>query len=90
MATTNETKSKGVNLIKVNKALSLFISESLSEQFTITGLKKEGKNWSAIAEVYEDSAFIQTIGKKTGAKDRNLYSFLLSDELEVVAFEKSN
>ena len=79
-----------MEITKVRKAVNDFIKASLSAQFTITGLKKEGKNWAATAEVYEDSAFIQTIGKKTGAKDKNLYSFLLDDNLEIVAFEKTN
>lgn len=74
---------------KVNKTLGNFIKASFSNQFTITGLKKEGKNWAATAEIFEESAFIQTIGKKTGAKDKNRYSFVLNDDLEIIAYEKT-
>lgn len=90
MSTKTATKKKPVTIKDVNKSLSSFITDLLSDQFTIISMKKEGPNWSAMAEVFEESDFIQTIGKKTGAKDKNLYSFLLSDELEVIAYEKTN
>ena len=88
--TKTAPKNKSVTIKDVNGALSSFISEMISEQFSITSMKKEGINWAAMADVFEESDFIQTIGKKTGAKDKNLYSFLLSDELEVIAYEKTN
>ncbi|MEQ8548941.1 MAG: hypothetical protein RIC03_13580 [Cyclobacteriaceae bacterium] len=75
---------------KVNKVLSDFIKARLSPQFSITSIKKDGDNWEATADVFEDSAFIQTVGLKTNAKDKNTYAFQLDDKFELIGFEKLN
>jgi len=75
---------------KVNKVLSDFIKARLSPQFSITSIKKDGNNWTATADVFEDSSFIQSVGLKTNAKDKNMYAFQLDDSLELTGFEKIN
>lgn len=44
--------------------------------------------WYAEVEVYEESAFIKSIGLPTRVLDRNIYSVKLNDSLEVMSFER--
>lgn len=73
---------------KVNEKTSEFIKSRLSKQFHITSIKKDKELWNVKAEVFEESEFIQTIGIKTNAKDKNLYTFQLDDKLNIVGYEK--
>jgi len=44
--------------------------------------------WEAEAEVYEESAFIKSLGLPTRVMDRNIYRVKLDDHLEVQSFER--
>ncbi len=73
---------------QVRKVVSDYIKKSLSDNFKIIKIKGAGKTWIALAEVYEDSAFIKSIGLNTNAKDRNFYRFELDDKMEIIGFEQ--
>ncbi len=44
--------------------------------------------WEAEAEVYEESAFIKSLGLPTRVMDRNIYMVKLDDHLTVQSFER--
>lgn len=44
--------------------------------------------WEAEAEVYEESAFIKSLGLPTRVMDRNTYMVKLDDHLVVQSFER--
>jgi hypothetical protein len=73
---------------KVNKVVSDYVKSKLSSEFKIISALKFGDNWKVTAEVFEDSAFIQSIGLKTKAKDQNTYEFTLDENLEIIGFDK--
>jgi len=44
--------------------------------------------WEAEAEVFEESAFIKSLGLPTRVMDRNIYMVKLDDHLKVQSFER--
>ena len=76
-------------IIEVRKKVTSFLEEALvvTSVKIVKALKTED-GWEALAEVYEDSAFIKELGLQTRVKDKNLYEVKLADDLEITAFEK--
>lgn len=80
---------KQPSILDARKKVSSFLMEALKvRDVKIIKTLKEENCWEALAEVYEDSAFIQELGLNTRVKDRNLYEIKLAEDLEVIAFEK--
>ena len=75
---------------KVRKTVSEYIGSNLSQEYSISSISKDGEEWLVVAEVFEKSAFIQSIGLDTSAKDKNTYEFRLDDKLEIVGFQKTS
>jgi hypothetical protein len=49
---------------------------------------REGDGWETEAEVFEESAFIKSLGLRTRVHDRNVYTVKLDDHLGVQSFER--
>lgn len=76
-------------IIAVREKVESFLGEALMlESVKIVKVLKADDGWEALAEVYEESAFIKELGLHTRVKDKNLYEVKLTDDLEIVSFEK--
>ena len=73
---------------KVHKVILEFIEGMFPGEANITQAQKTDQGWEVKVEVYEDSAFIKSIGLKTEVKDRNFYVIRLDKNLEVVGYER--
>ena len=76
-------------IIGVRQKVTSFLGDALMvKSIKIVKTLKTEDGWEALAEVYEDSAFIKELGLQTRVKDKNLYEVKLADDLEITAFEK--
>jgi len=46
--------------------------------------------WRAEAEVFEESGFIKSLGLPTRVQDRNVYTVMLDNSLEVISYEQAD
>lgn len=80
---------KPLAIIAVRQKAASFLGEALTvESVKIVKTLKTEDGWEALAEVYEDSAFIKELGLQTRVKDRNLYEVKLDEDLDITAFER--
>jgi hypothetical protein len=79
-------KEHGMGIDEAEKTISDFLHKKLSRDSKIIRLEKTEKGWVGDAEVFEDSAFIKSLGLATKVKDRNFYEVLLNNELDVVGY----
>ena len=79
-------KEHGLGIDEAGKTISDFLFKKLGRDSKIIRLEKTEKGWVGDAEIFEDSAFIKSLGLATKVKDRNIYEILLSSELEVVGY----
>ena len=83
------SSKKSPGIIEVRGKVTSFLRDALVvESIKIVKTIKTEDGWEAMAEVYEDSAFIKGLGLQTRVKDKNLYEVKLADDLEITAFEK--
>ena len=73
----------------VNNQIVDFLIETIGNEAKVIRIEKDGENWIGIAEVFEDSNFIKSIGLNTNVKDRNLYEVKLDKDLEIVSFSRT-
>ncbi len=74
---------------EARKSALRFLEESLNlEGAKLFAVRKTADGWEASAEVFEDSAFIKSLGIASRTKDRNIYHLKLSPELVVVSYER--
>lgn len=74
---------------EVRQAALRFLEESLNlEGAKLFAVRKLADGWEVSAEVFEDSAFIKSLGIASRTKDRNIYHLKLSPELVVVGYER--
>ncbi len=73
---------------QINDIALSFLQENLSTDVKIIKVNKQGELWKVIAEVFEDSAFIKSIGLNTNVKDRYLYEIELDGQLEIIAYSR--
>jgi len=77
------------NIEETRKAVIAFLKQILNvNEVTVVNLRKGEDRWEAEAEVFEESTFIKSLGLSTKAKDRNIYSVILNDGMEVLAYER--
>jgi hypothetical protein len=77
------------NIEEAGKMASEFLKKALNvNDLKVTKTTKVDDGWEAEAEVYEESAFIKSLGLPTRVKDRNIYTLKLDDRLEVVSYER--
>lgn len=80
---------KPFTIIEVRQKVSSFLRDALMvKSIKVVKTLKTEDGWEALAEVYEDSAFIKELGLQTRVKDRNLYEIKLDEEMEITAFER--
>ena len=74
---------------EARQAALRFFEESLNlEGANLIALRKTVDGWDASAEVFEDSAFIKSLGLATRTKDCNIYHLKLSADLAVISYER--
>lgn len=74
---------------KVKVAVTVFLKKTLSiSDAKVIKVTKVEDAWETEVEVYEDSAFIKSLGLPTRVKDRNIYAVKMNDNLEVQSYER--
>ncbi len=69
------------------------VSTMTHSQAKLVKLEKtmqDGGGWIGYAEVFEESAFIKSLGLPSRVMDRNLYEVRLNNALEVIGYAKKN
>ncbi len=72
----------------VNRAVLGFLREVLKKEGTIIKTSKASEGWEVQVEVIEESAYMKALGIAARVMDRNVYEAKLSEDLEVVSFER--
>jgi len=77
------------SIIDAGKAVGEFMKKTLgANDFKLIKTTKVDDGWEAEEEVYEESAFIKSLGLHTRVRDRNIYLVKLNDALEVESYER--
>jgi len=71
---------------EVGKAIKDFFKEVLDKDSKVIKIAKSQEGWIGEAEIYEESAFIKSLGLPTRVQDRNIYEIKLTDALEVISY----
>ncbi len=66
------------------------MTESKAKLVKLERTSQDGGGWIGYAEVFEESAFIKSIGLPSRVMDRNLYEVRLNNALEVVGYAKKD
>ena len=79
------------NIDEAARAMSEFLKRTLSvEETKAIRIAKTPEGWEGEIEVYEESAFIKSIGLSTKVKDRNIYKVKIDENMEVQSYERMN
>jgi len=79
------------NIEEAGKTAGEFLKKALNvNELKVIKTTKVDDGWEAEAEVYEESAFIKSLGLPTRVKDRNIYTVKLDDSLDVVSYERKS
>ncbi|MFN3386021.1 MAG: hypothetical protein ACK42Y_05480 [Candidatus Thermochlorobacter sp.] len=70
------------------KKLVSFVSAMTGNTAKLVKLEKVPEGWLGYAEVYEESAFIKSVGLPSKVMDRNIYEVKMNASLEVTAFAR--
>ena len=74
---------------EVKDIVVAFLQKALStKDIKVIGASKTGTQWLVEAEVYEENAFMKSLGLPTRVLDRNLYEVKLDEALEVESYER--
>jgi len=73
---------------EVGKAIKDFLKEVLDKDSKVIKIEKSQEGWIGKAEVFEESAFIKSLGLPTKVQDRNIYEIKLADKLEVNSYAR--
>jgi hypothetical protein len=73
---------------EVGKAIKDFLKEVLDKDSKVIKIEKSQEGWIGKAEVFEESAFIKSLGLPTKVQDRNIYEIKLTDNLEVTSYAR--
>ena len=85
----SKTAVKKPAIVEVREKTDEFLKQVLNvESVKIIKTSKTEEGWLAIAEVYEDSAFIKELGLKTKVKDKNLYEIQFDSNFEIISYEQ--
>ncbi|MDD5598924.1 MAG: hypothetical protein PHV82_13335 [Victivallaceae bacterium] len=79
-----------MDIIKAGNKIKEFLNGQLGREAKIIKLLKTDDGWTGEAEVFEESSFIKSLGLPARVQDRNIYEVLLSEELEVIGFQKKD
>lgn len=76
------------NIEEVGKTVTEFLKKTLNvKDVKVIKAIRADDGWEAEAEVYEESAFIKSLGLPARVRDRNIYAVKLNDSLEVESYE---
>lgn len=73
---------------EVGKAIKDFFKKTLGIDSKVIKIAKSHDGWIGEAEIYEESAFIKSLGLPTKVQDRNIYEIKLTDNLEVNSYAR--
>ena len=73
---------------EVNRAVQAFLREVLKKEGVIVKTSKTSEGWEVQVEVIEENAYTKALGIPARVMDRNVYEAKLSDDLEVVSYER--
>ena len=77
------------NMEEARIAVSEFLKKTLNaKDVKVIKTAKVSDGWEAELEVYEESAFIKSLGLATRVQDRNTYAVKLNDSLDVESYER--
>ena len=77
------------NMEEARIAVSEFLKKTLNaKDVKVIKTAKVSDGWEAELEVYEESAFIKSLGLATRVQDRNTYAVKLDDSLDVESYER--
>ncbi|MGQ9806695.1 MAG: hypothetical protein ACUVRP_11555 [Chlorobiales bacterium] len=82
-----------MNFEQAAKKIVDFVGSMTDSKAKLVKLEKttqDGGGWIGYAEVFEESAFIKSIGLPSRVMDRNLYEVRLNSALEVIGYAKKN
>ncbi len=72
---------------EAGKAVGDFLKKALSaKEVRVIKVGRVSGGWETEAEVYEESAFMKSLGLPVKVQDRNIYRVKLNDELEVQSY----
>jgi hypothetical protein len=78
-----------MNIIQATQTITTFIKDSFGLAARVISIEKsDDGGWQGEAEVFEESAFIKSLGLNTKVKDRNIYDVHLNATLEVVGYTR--
>ncbi len=73
---------------QVREAIRSFFEKTFGTGAKVTKITKSEDGWIGEAEVYEESAFIKSLGLPSRVQDRNTYEINLSNTLEVTSYAR--
>jgi hypothetical protein len=73
---------------KVSKVIRDFFEKTLGRDAKVIKITKSEDGWIGEAEIYEESAFIKSLGLPSRVQDRNTYEINLSNTLEVTSYAR--
>jgi hypothetical protein len=73
----------------VSKTVAEFLQRVLGvDSLRVVAVSKTAEIWDVEAEVFEESAFLKSLGLPSRVKDKNLYKVRLNDAMEVESYER--
>jgi len=71
---------------QVREAIRDFFEKTFGRDAKVIKITRSKDGWVGEAEIYEESAFIKSLGLPTRVQDRNTYEIKLTDTLEVTSY----
>lgn len=73
----------------VSKTVTEFLQRVLGvDSLRVVAVNKTADVWDVEAEVFEESAFLKSLGLPSRVKDKNLYRLRLNGAMEVESYER--
>ena len=73
----------------VSKTVTEFLQRVLgADSVRVVAINKANEVWDVEAEVFEESAFLKSLGLPSRVKDKNLYKVRLNGAMEVESYER--
>jgi hypothetical protein len=73
----------------VSKTVTEFLQRVLGvDSLRVVAVNKTAEVWDVEAEVFEESAFLKSLGLPSRVKDKNLYRVRLNGAMEVESYER--
>ena len=79
------------NIEEAGKISCEFLKKNLNvNDAKVIKILKVSDGWEAEVEVYEESAFVKSLGLHTRVQDRNIYAVKMENNLGVQSYERVN